>query len=168
MKITVQQGDLTKLKVDAIVNPANSHGVMGGGVAGAIRRIGGEAIEEEAVKQAPIPIGKAVVTTAGNLPCKKVIHAPTMVNPAERTDAKTVHQATVAALLAADRIGLSTLAFPGMGTGVGRVPLDVAASTMVKAIRSFQAKQLKEVTLIGIDEAMVEAFRNALKEFFQA
>ena len=159
----VQQGDLTKLKVDAIVNPANSHGVMGGGVAGIIRRIGGEVIEKEAVEQAPIPIGQAVVTTAGTLSCKKVIHAPTMVNPAERTDAEAVRKATVAALLAADKEGFSTLAFPGMGTGVGRVPLDVAASTMAKAIQSFQAKHLKEVTLIGIDREMVEAFRKAAK-----
>ena len=162
MKITVQQGDLTKLKIDAIVNPANSFGEMGGGVAGVIRRVGGEQIEEEAVKQAPIPIGQAVVTTAGSLPCKKVIHAPTMVNPAERTDAEAVRRATVAALEAADRSGLSTLAFPGMGTGVGRVPLDVAASTMVKAIRSFKAESLKEVALIGIDQGMVQAFQKAI------
>ena len=94
MKITVLQGDLTKLKVDAIVNPANSFGEMGGGVAGVIRRIGGEEIEREAVRQAPIPIGKAVVTTAGSLPCKKVIHAPTMVNPSERTDTASVRKAT--------------------------------------------------------------------------
>ena len=164
MKITVQQGDLTKLKVDAIVNPANSFGEMGGGVAGVIRRIGGEEIEREAVKQAPIPIGKAVVTTAGSLPCKKVIHAPTMVNPSERTDTASVRKATVASLEAADQVGLASIAFPGMGTGVGRVPLDVAASTMVQAIRSFQAKSLQEVTLIGIDEAMVDAFRKALQE----
>ena len=162
MKITVQQGDLTKLAVDAIVNPANSFGEMGGGVAGVIRRIGGEAIEEEAVKQAPIPIGQAILTTAGSLLCKKVIHAPTMVNPAQRTDAASVRKATVAALEAADQAGLSSIAFPGMGTGVGRVPLDVAALTMVQAIRSFKAKSLREVTLIGIDEAMVEAFRKAI------
>ena len=162
MKIAVLQGDLTKLKVDAIVNPANSFGEMGGGVAGVIRRIGGEAIEEEAVRQAPIPIGRAVVTTAGSLPCKKVIHAPTMVNPAERTDAASVRKATVASLEAAEQAGLSSIAFPGMGTGVGRVPLDVAASTMVQAIQSFKAKSLREVTLIGIDEAMVEAFRKAV------
>ena len=162
MKIAVLQGDLTKLKVDAIVNPANSFGEMGGGVAGVIRRIGGEAIEEEAVRQAPISIGQAVVTTAGSLPCKKVIHAPTMVNPAERTDVEAVQKATAAALEAADKVGLSSIAFPGMGTGVGRVPLDVAASTMVQAIKSFRAKSLREVTLIGIDEAMVEAFRKAV------
>jgi len=164
VEIIVQKGDLTTLKVDAIVNPANSHGVMGGGVAGVIRRIGGGDIEEEAVKQAPIPIGRAVATTAGKLPCRKVIHAPTMVNPAERTDAEAVRKATVAALETADRAGLATVAFPGMGTGVGRVPLDLAASTMVRAIRSFKARFLKEVTLIGLEEAMVEAFRKALKE----
>jgi len=163
MKITVRQGDLTKLSVDAIVNPANSQGVMGGGVAGVIRRIGGEEIEREALSHAPIPIGRAALTTAGRLCCKKVIHAPTMVRPAERTDAKTVHQATVAALAAAEKAGLSTVAFPGMGTGVGRVPLDVAATTMVKAIRSFESNSLKEVTLIGIEETMVQAFREAVE-----
>lgn len=164
MKIMIRQGDVTKLKVDAIVNPANSHGVMGGGVAGVIRRLGGEAIEREAVRQAPIPIGRAVVTTAGSLPCKHVIHAPTMVAPAERTDAESVRKATLAVLEAAEKAGLSTIAFPGMGTGVGRVPLDVAAETMVQAIQSFKPKSLKEVTLIGIEEAMVEAFQNALRQ----
>jgi len=163
MKIIVRKGDLTKLKVDGIVNPANSRGVMGGGVAGVIRRLGGVEIEQEAVAQAPIAIGKAAVTTAGDLSCKKVVHAPTMVNPAEKTDAETVHRATVAALEAAESAGLSTLAFPGMGTGVGRVPLDVAARTMVEAIHSFQATSLKEVTLIGFEEAMVQAFRNAVE-----
>mgnify|MGYP001561863083 CR=1 FL=1 len=162
IKMIVEQGDLTQKKVDAIVNPANSAGLMGGGVAGVIRRVGGKIIEEEAVKQAPIPIGKAVLTTAGSLPCKSVIHAPTMVRPAERATAEVVRKATEGALRCANGAGLFSIAFPGMGTGVGRLPLDVAAETMVKTIRTFPSKTLKEVYLIGFEKEMVEAFRKVL------
>ena len=70
MGIIVQKGDLTQIRCDAIVNPANSFGYMGGGVAGAIKRVGGIEIERDAVSKAPIPVGKAIVTTAGVLPCK--------------------------------------------------------------------------------------------------
>ena len=77
-KIEVVQGDLTELGVDAIVNAANNKLVMGGGVAGAIKRKGGRIIEEEAVKKGPIKIGEALATTAGVLPAKYVIHAATM------------------------------------------------------------------------------------------
>ena len=164
IRMIVEKGDLTKKKVDAIVNPANSAGLMGGGVAGVIRRVGGSVIEDEAAKRAPIPIGKAVLTTSGNLPCKGVIHAPTMVRPAELATAEVVRKATEAALCCADDAALSSVAFPGMGTGVGRLPVDVAAKTMVDAIRAFPAKKLKEVYLIGFEKEMVEAFQNALSQ----
>jgi len=81
IKITIEQGDITTLEVDAIINPANSYGYMGGGVAGAIKEIGGQEIETEAVAKAPIPIGSAVITTAGSLKAKHIIHAPTMEQP---------------------------------------------------------------------------------------
>ncbi|MFH1857756.1 MAG: macro domain-containing protein [Candidatus Omnitrophota bacterium] len=163
MEIIVEQGDLTQKKVDAIVNPANSGGRMGGCVAGVIRRVGGAVIEEEAVKQAPIPIGKAVLTTAGALPCKGVIHAPTMVQPAELATAEAVRKATEGALRCAEGAGLSSIAFPGMGTGVGRLPVDVAAKTMVQVIRAFPAKKLTQAYLIGFEKKMVDAFQNAVK-----
>ena len=163
MRIIVEQGDLTQKRVDAIVNPANSAGLMGGGVAGVIRRVGGSVIEDEAVKRAPIPIGKAVLTTAGNLPCQGVIHAPTMIRPAERATAEVVRKATVGALRCAEEAGLSSIAFPGMGTGVGRLPVDVSAKTMVDAIHAFPAKKLKEVYLIGFEKEMVEAFQDAVR-----
>jgi len=164
VKICVHQGDLTQLKVDAIVNPANSHGWMGGGVAGVIRRRGGSEIEKEAVDQAPIPIGHAVVTQAGSLPCKVVIHAPTMREPAERTNEENVKQATLASLQVADAHRFETLAIPGMGTGIGRVPVDKAACAMVDVVRSFSPKKLKEVILVDINDDMIQAFKNALKE----
>jgi O-acetyl-ADP-ribose deacetylase (regulator of RNase III) len=162
MEIVVQKGDITKLTVDAIVNAANSYGIMGGGVAGAIRRAGGTAIQEEAVKQAPVPIGKAVKTTSGSLPCKAVIHAPTMVEPGERTNVENVRKATIAALKCADEAGFASVAVPGMGTGVGRVPEDHAAQSIVEAVRNFSPRNVKKVILIDIGDTMVDAFKRAL------
>lgn len=73
VKISVITGDITRLEVDAIVNPANSMLIMGGGVAGAIKRVGGKEIEDEALKYAPVPVGKAIATKAGKLKAKYVI-----------------------------------------------------------------------------------------------
>ncbi|MDD5084702.1 MAG: macro domain-containing protein [Candidatus Omnitrophica bacterium] len=162
MEIIVQKGDLTALAVDAIVNPANSHGWMGGGVAGAIKRRGGIEIEEEAVRQAPISIGEAVVTRAGSLPSGAVIHAPTMKEPAERTDIGRVRLAMGASLRAADENRFSSIAVPGMGTGVGCLSPKDAAEVMVDVARSFKAKYLKKIVLVGIDDKMVQAFSSAL------
>lgn len=162
MQIIVKKEDITKIQCDAIVNPANSGGYMGGGVAGVIRRVGCGNIEKEAVQQAPIPIGKAVATTAGNLACKAVIHAPTMNRPAELTNVENVMAATLAALECADKNGYKSIAFPGMGTGVGRVPLDVAAKAMVEVIREFKSKCLKKVYLVAIHDDMINAFKGAI------
>ncbi len=163
LEIEVLKGDLTAQKVDAIVNPANSRGEMGGGVAGAIRRAGGKEIERQAVAQAPIPVGRAVVTTAGSLAARYVIHAPTMEKPAQRTSAEAVRKATRAALEAAEEHGLASLAIPGMGTGVGRVPVEEAARAIVETVRGFPAKRLQKVLLVDRNEAMVAAFQQALE-----
>ncbi len=163
IQIDVQEGDLTQLRVDAIVNPANSFGKMGGGVAGAIRRAGGKEIEAEAVARAPIPVGQAVATTAGKLPAQYVIHAPTMEKPTQRTSVEKVKQAVAAALRTADALGLRTLAFPGMGTGVGKVPPREAAEAMVSVIRSFSPGSLQRVILVDRNKRMVESFRKALE-----
>ena len=160
--IKIVLGDLTQIKADAIVNPANSFGKMGGGVAGAIKRAGGVEIEKEAVAQAPIPVGTAVATTAGSLASRYVIHAPTMKNPTQRTTIENVKRAVQAALLTADKLHLESLAFPGMGTGVGKVPYDVAAQAMVSVFLSFEAKFLKRVFLVDRNEKMIQAFRSAL------
>jgi len=161
MKIKIIKGDITNLSVDAIVNAANSYGYMGGGVAGAIKRIGGTEIEQEAASQAPIPVGFAVITTAGKLKCRFVVHAPTMEQPASLVDAGNVEEATRAALECADEKGLKVIAFPGMGTGVGGVPKDKAARAMVSEIKKFKSKSLQEVILVGYDNEMVKAFEEA-------
>lgn len=163
MKLTIKQGDITELKVDAIVNAANSYGYMGGGVAGAIKRVGGQEIEMEAVSCAPIPIGHAVMTTAGKLPCKHVIHAPTMEQPAALTDIGNIKDATRAALECADEHNLKKIAIPGMGTGVGKVPKDKAAKAILEVIANFEPKSLEEAILIDMDEDMVKAFEQAWK-----
>ncbi len=162
--IEVVRGDITKLDVEAIVNPANSLMIMGGGVAGAIRRAGGEEIEVEAREKAPVPIGEAVVTGAGRLKCKYVIHSPTMEYPAMKTTADKVESAVRAALQACLREGIKEVAFPGMGTGVGGLDPQVAADIMVNEIVAFikRKDQLRRVLLVGYDKTMYEAFLNAV------
>ncbi|MEM2974259.1 MAG: macro domain-containing protein [Candidatus Micrarchaeia archaeon] len=161
MKITVINGNILDQKVDAIVNAANSFGYMGGGVAAAIKRAGGNVIEVEAIKQAPIPIGKAVLTTGGSLPFK-IIHAPTMRNPGDKTTAEKIRAAVRSALELADKSGFGRIALPGMGTGVGRVPEDIAAKAMLQEIESFHAVHLKEIVLVDISDKMVQAFKRYL------
>ncbi len=162
MQIEVLLGSLLDVKVDAIVNPANSYGYMGGGVAGVIKRAGGEDIEKEAIKKAPIPVGSAIITTAGRLPFKGVIHAPTMEEPAMETTEEKVRKAVRASLELADKLGFESIAMPGMGTGVGRLPKDVAARAMIEEIKAFEAKSLKRVVLVDVDERMVEEWRKNL------
>jgi len=129
-------GDITRLEVDAIVNPANSQLIMGGGAAGAILRAGGAQIQKEALRKAPIQIGKAVATTAGKLKAKYVIHAPTMARPAMLTDKENARLATRGALKCAEKLGIRSMAFPGLGTGVGGLNPQEAAKVMAEEIKN--------------------------------
>ncbi|WP_254426316.1 ADP-ribose-binding protein [Pampinifervens florentissimum] len=162
IEISVVQGSLLEVQADAIVNPANSLGLMGGGVAGVIKRFGGEQIEKEAVSKAPIPVGSAVLTSAGKLPFKGVIHAPTMEEPAMETTEEKVRKAVRAVLELADNMGFESIAMPGMGTGVGRLPKDVSARAMIEEVRNFQPKNLKRVILVDLDRQMVEEWKRLL------
>lgn len=160
--IEVRLGDITKMECDAIVNPANSRGTMGGGVALALKRAGGQIIEDEAVAMAPIPVGFAVATTAGKLPCGIVIHAPTMTGPVERIGIENVKAATRAALECAIENGAKTIAFPGMGTGVGRISPEYAACAMAEEARFFNGN-FEKIIFVAKDEDLFEAFRNCLE-----
>jgi len=160
--LKVIRGDITKLKCDAIVNPANSFGYMGGGVAGAIKRAGGIEIEKEAVNKAPIPVGSAVATTSGTLPCKYVIHAPTMERPAMRTNEEKIKKAIKAALITAKNLGLKSIAIPGMGTGVGGVNAGNAAHVMVDVAKEF-VNDFEEIVFVDINNEMVNAWRVELE-----
>jgi len=164
-KIQLKKGDITNIKVDAIVNPANSHGLMGGGAALSIKNKGGSEIEKEAISKAPIPVGEAIATTAGKLKAKYVIHAPTMEEPAQPSNIISVKKATIAALKKASELKISSIAFPGMGTGVGGVPKTKAAQAMIKTIKDFlDQSTIKEVILIAYNQEMFEAFKDAIKK----
>lgn len=164
--VEVLLADITRLRVDAIVNPANSLMVMGGGVARAIRRAGGAEIEEEARGYAPVPVGSAVATGAGRLPARYVIHAPTMERPAMRTTPEKVRAATRAALRKAEDLKVDSIALPGMGTGVGGVPFDRASKVMVEAIAEHvaQGSRLRRIVLAAIEEELANAFCSALEK----
>ena len=159
MEIVIMQGSLLEAKADAIVNPANSLGLMGGGVAEVIKKAAGDMVEEEAKKHAPIAVGKAVLTTAGNLKFMGIIHAPTMEIPGIRIPLVSIGKATKAALKVADENGFSVVALPGMGTGIGGVKKDASAHAMLEAIQDFKAQKLRKVILIDVDEEMVSAWR---------
>ena len=159
LQITIKQGDITEERVDAIVNPANSYGYMGGGVAGALKEKGGIEIEQEACSHAPIPVGSAVVTKGGLLTAEHVIHAPTMEQPGARIiDVGIIKEATLAALQCADEQGFGKIAMPGMGTGVGGMDFEKAAAAIIDALVNFEAEHLKEIVLVDQNKEMVDAF----------
>ena len=157
MAIIAKQGDLTKFECDAVVNPANSSGYMGGGIAGALKRAGGTEIEKEAISLAPIKVGAAIVTKSGKLPFKYIIHAPTMSRPAMRIGVENVKQATFAALKLAEKLAISSIAIPGMGTGVGGVSHRDAAKAIVKIAKKFE-NSFESIILIDINNEMVKYF----------
>jgi O-acetyl-ADP-ribose deacetylase (regulator of RNase III) len=127
---------------------------MGSGVAGAIKRAGGEEIEREAVPQGPIEVGEAVATGAGRLPARWVIHGAVMGQDL-RTNAELVRRTTESCLRVADELGAESLALPAFGTGVGGFPLDECARIMVDAVRAYKPSSLKRVVfaVFGADAA---------------
>ncbi len=163
LDITVVHGSILETDAQVIVNAANSLGLMGGGVAGVIKRAAGQEVETEVRKQAPIPVGSAVLTSGGKTKFKGIIHAPTMPGPGERIPVRNVALATKAALALADEKGFESIAIPGMGTGVGGVAHADAARVMVEAARSFAPRALKTVILVDVDPAMVEAWQNEIR-----
>src|SRR3954453_11938755 len=132
--IELWNGDICDLEVDAIVNPANLSLWMATGVGGALKRAGGDAIEFAAVRQAPVPLGGAVVTTAGTLAARAVIHAVSLDRD-RRTSGPVIESAVRSAMARAREIGATSIAFPALGTGVGGFPLDEAAQITVDAVR---------------------------------
>lgn len=162
-EITLYQGDITQLATEAIVNAANNHLWMGAGVAGAIKRAGGADIEREAVSKGPIPIGEAVVTGAGELQARYVIHAAAMGQDL-RTDAEKIRAATANSLKRAEELGLKSIAFPALGTGVGGFSYRQAAEVMITAIRQHLAGQtsLEEVVLALYGRQAYDAFATEL------
>jgi O-acetyl-ADP-ribose deacetylase (regulator of RNase III) len=132
--IELWNGDICDLEVDAIVNAASTALWMSTGVGGALKRRGGDAIEFAAVRQGPVPIGSAIVTTPGTLAADWVIHAVSL-DSNRRTSAPAIAAAVRSALDRARELGVRSIAFPALGTGVGGYPLDEAAHVTVAAVR---------------------------------
>ena len=161
LELSVVDGDITALEVDAIANAANDALWMGAGVSGAIKRAGGEEIEREAVAKGPIEAGEAVATGARRLPAKWVIHGAVMGQDL-RTDANLVRRTTESCLRVADELGARSLALPAFGTGVGGFPLEECAEIMVSAARAFEATSLERVIFAVFGDDSARAFRAAL------
>ncbi len=163
INIEVYRGDITQLELDALVNAANNQLWMGGGVAGALKRVGGKEIQDEALKKEPIPIGEAVVTGAGKLKANYVIHAAVMGQDL-KTDDEKIRQATKNSLLRADEIGVKSIAFPALGTGVGGFPLDECAKIMISEVRQYLTRKtgLKRVVFALYDEPAYQAFKQEI------
>jgi O-acetyl-ADP-ribose deacetylase (regulator of RNase III) len=163
-RLELREGDITEVETDAIVNAANSALWMGAGVAGAIKRAGGRVIEEEAVRQGPIEVGEAVVTGGGALQARYVIHAAAM-GPDLVTDAAKIESATRNALLRAEELGLKSVAFPALGTGVGGFSYDEAARIMIEATKQHLAGQsgLEKVLFVLYGDQAYESFESCLE-----
>src|SRR3954466_16343445 len=161
-RLEVQQADVTKLELDAIANAANTRLLHGGGVAGAIARAGGPELERESREKAPIELGSAVETTAGDMPSRWVIHAATMVDPGGTSSAEVIEQATRTTLAVAERLGARSLGLVAFGTGVGGFPLDEAARIMVGVAREHSGSSLERIVFAVHGDAAERAFSAAV------
>jgi O-acetyl-ADP-ribose deacetylase (regulator of RNase III) len=170
-KLSLIKGDITRQKTEAIVNAANSSLMGGGGVDGAIHRAGGPAILEECkqivARRGRLPPGQAVITTAGNMPAKYVIHT---VGPIWRGgsqgEAETLASAYRESLKLAAANGLSSISFPSISTGAYGYPVDEAARVALKTVASFlrETTPIKEVDFVLFDERTFDAYAEALRE----
>jgi O-acetyl-ADP-ribose deacetylase len=160
-RLEVFEGDISLLEVDAIANAANDRLWMGAGVAGAIKRAGGEVIEQEAVSLGPIEVGEAVATGAGSLKARHVIHGAVMGQDLT-TNADLVGRTTRRCLEVADDLGARSMALPAFGTGVGGLPLDECARVMVAEARSFEPQSLERIVFAVFGAEAAETFADAV------
>jgi len=161
-ELEVLAADVTELDVDAITNAANTQLKHGGGVAAAISRAGGPQVQRESDAKAPIGLGDAVETTAGDMPARYVIHAATM-ELGGPTSAEIISRATHSTLAKADELGCRSLALVAFGTGVGGFPLKDAARLMVGAVREHKPRSLQRVVFAVHGDEAERAFRSAVE-----
>lgn len=165
-RISLQKGDITKMKTDAIVNAANSSLLGGGGVDGAIHRAGGKAIFEECKKIGGCAVGEAVITSAGNLPAKYIIHT---VGPVWHGGMKKEEQLLANAyrnsLKTAIENGIKTVAFPNISTGVYRFPKQKAAEIAIKTVKDFLSSNdtIEQVIFVCFDEENYQIYQQILQ-----
>lgn len=164
-KIVIQQGDLTDMDTDAIVNAANNDLKLGGGVAGAIRRKGGEEIQRECDAIGSIPVGYAAITGGGKLKARHVIHAASMQLGGRTTAANLRNSVAHALRIAAER-GLKTIAFPAVGTGIAGFSMEECASIMLEeAMRHVKSPPSVElIYFVLFDDRACDVFMRAWKK----
>jgi len=162
-RIVLEKGDITKFHGDAIVNAANTGLALGAGVAGAIRREGGPAIQKECNAIGPIPLGTAAITGAGNLPCRFVLHAAAMGFGQPCTEA-SLKGAVLHCLRLCASNSIRSVAFPAVGMGMAGFPVGTGAPLMLKVVLDFLAKNdlPEKVHFVLFDAGTLEAFRKAL------
>jgi O-acetyl-ADP-ribose deacetylase (regulator of RNase III) len=163
VRVELIEGDITACHVDAVVNAANTNLWMGAGVAGAIKRVGGDEIEAEAIRLGPIFVGEVAITGAGRLPSRHVIHAAVMGQDLIPT-AESIRLCTRNALAAADGLKLRSMAFPALGTGVGGFALDLCAKIMGEEVRLFKGRHLQRILFVLYGETAFRVFRSAMQE----
>lgn len=163
-KIRLVQGDITELDTDAIVNAANTQLILGGGVAGAIRKKGGPKIQEECNKIGGTFVGGAVITTGGNLKAKHVIHA---VGPrmGEGDEDSKLRNATLNSLKLLDQFKLKTIAFPAISTGIFGFPIERCSKIMIETSKEYLVgdTQIEEVIFCLFTSSDFEVFEKELK-----
>ena len=164
-RILIRQGDLTEMATDAIVNAANNDLILGGGVAGAIRRKGGDAIQRECNEIGTIPVGYAAITSGGNLKARFVIHAASM-RLGGATTGDALRSSTMHCLKIANERGLKSIAFPAVGTGVAGFPMEECAKIMLReAVEHLHGEtSLEAVHFVLVDDAAEEVFRRTWKK----
>jgi O-acetyl-ADP-ribose deacetylase (regulator of RNase III) len=164
-KVVIRQGDLTEMAVDAIVNAANNDLQLGGGVAGAIRRKGGEAVQRECDEISSIPVGGAAITTGGRLKARHVIHAASM-QLGGRTTAHALSSSTAHSLRIAQERGLKSIAFPAVGTGIAGFPMRECAEIMLGEVAEHlkRGTTLEKVYFVLFDEPAREVFEHVWSE----
>ncbi len=163
--LLVIRGDLTEQRVDAIVNAANASLAHGGGLAAAIVRRGGEEIQVESWTKAPVPVGEAVVTGAGRLPCRHVIHA---VGPrfGEGQEEVKLRRAVQNALARAEELGAASVALPAIATGIFGYPKAEGCRVIVEEVRAHLARgagTVREVRLVSLDGETASRFLESVQ-----
>ena len=160
-------GDLVEQEVDAIVNAANNDLLLGGGVAGAIRRHGGPSIQDECTAHGPVSVGDAAITGAGELPARYVIHAASM-SLGGRTTAQSLRSSMEATFRIAREHDVKTIAVPAVGTGIAGFPLDECARIMAGCLQRAHAEgwQPDEVRFVLYDAAAMDAFATPFHKIF--
>src|SRR5437867_6374121 len=164
-RIVIRQGDLTEMDADAIGKAADNVVILGGGVAGAIRRKGGEEIQRECDAIGSIPVGYAAITTGGKLKARFVIHAASM-QLGGKTNAESLRHSAAHSLRIANERGLKTIAFPAVGTGIAGFPLKECAEIMLReAAQHLRGEtSLETVYFVLFDEAAQGVFERAWRK----